>query len=61
MRGTADRRVAPRVRGAVFDAMLVALSGRIYLDDTAEATPEDVLRQIWQGYFALDAAAADPG
>lgn len=42
----------------VFDAMLVALSGRIQLDDTAEATPEDVLREIWEDRFVLEPAIA---
>jgi MoxR-like ATPase len=46
---------------AVFDAMIVALSGRIHLDETAEATPESVLRQIWEDRFLLDPATAAPG
>jgi MoxR-like ATPase len=45
----------------VFDAMVVALSGRIFLDETAEATPEAVLRQIWEDQFILNPAAAAPG
>jgi MoxR-like ATPase len=45
----------------VFDAMIVALSGRIHLDETAEATPESVLRQIWEDHFLLDPATAAPG
>jgi MoxR-like ATPase len=50
-----------RYRGAVFDAMIVALSGRIFLDETVDATPEQVLRQIWEDHFVLDPAAAEPG
>jgi MoxR-like ATPase len=46
---------------AVFDAMVVALSGRIFLDETVDATPEAVLRQIWEDYFVLAPAAAVPG
>jgi MoxR-like ATPase len=46
---------------AVFDAMIVALSGRIHLDETVEATPESVLRQIWEDHFLLDPATAAPG
>ncbi|GAA3757425.1 hypothetical protein GCM10022240_07760 [Microbacterium kribbense] len=42
----------------VFDAMLVALSGRIRLDDTTEATPEEVLREIWEDRFVLEPAIA---
>jgi MoxR-like ATPase len=45
----------------VSDAMVVALSGRIFLDETVEATPEAVLRQIWEDHFILAPAAATPG
>jgi len=45
----------------VYDAMIVALSGRIFLDETVEATPEAVLRQIWEDQFILAPAAAAPG
>jgi MoxR-like ATPase len=45
----------------VYDAMVVALSGRIFLDETVDATPEAVLRQIWEDQFILSPAAASPG
>jgi MoxR-like ATPase len=45
----------------VLDAMTVALSGRIHLDEAADTTPEFVLRQIWEDRFVLDPAAAAPG
>ena len=45
----------------VFDAMVVALSGRIFLAETVEATPEQVLRQIWEDHFILEPATAEPG
>ena len=48
-------------RETVYDAMTVALSGRIFLDETVAATPEQVLRQIWEDHFILDPAAAQPG
>jgi MoxR-like ATPase len=48
-------------RDVIFDAMIVALSGRILLDETVEETPEQVLRQIWEDHFILNPAAADPG
>jgi len=48
-------------RETVYDAMVVALSGRIFLDETVEATPEQVLRRIWEDHFILDPAAATPG
>jgi MoxR-like ATPase len=50
-----------RYREVVYDAMVVALSGRIFLDETADATPEQVLRQIWEDHFILDPATAPPG
>ncbi|MCX5046528.1 MoxR family ATPase [Aldersonia sp. NBC_00410] len=45
----------------VLDAMHVALSGRIHLDETVDATPESVLHEIWQDHFLLEPAAAEPG
>ena len=44
----------------LLDAMLVALSGRIHLDAAAQATPEQILRAIWEEHLVLLAAAA-PG
>jgi MoxR-like ATPase len=65
LRGIADPGDS-RYRDTVFDAMVVALSGRIHLDETAETTPEAVLRQIWEDHFAppsppFNPAAAAPG
>jgi MoxR-like ATPase len=48
-------------RDTVYDAMIVALSGRIFLDETIESTPEQVLRLIWEDHFILAPAAAAPG
>ncbi len=45
----------------VFDAMIVALSGRIHIDEAAETTPERVLREIWEDRFILEPHAAAPG
>ena len=45
----------------VYDAMVVALSGRIHLDEASETTPEAVLREIWEDRFILNPAAAAPG
>ncbi len=44
-----------------YDAMVVSLSGRIHIDEAAEATPEQVLREIWEDRFVLGPAAAAPG
>ncbi|WP_210250480.1 AAA family ATPase [Arthrobacter yangruifuii] len=51
----------PRYREMVYDAMVVTLSGRIHLDESAETTPERVLREIWEDHFVLSPAAAAPG
>jgi MoxR-like ATPase len=59
--GEAGRDDEERYRGVIFDAMTVALSGRIFLDETADSTPERVLRQIWEDHFILAPAAAKPG
>jgi MoxR-like ATPase len=48
-------------RETFYDAMVVALSGRVFLDETVEATPEQVLRLIWEDHFILNPAAAPPG
>ena len=45
----------------VLDAVLLALSGRVFLDETLETTPEAVLREIWEDHFLLSPAAAEPG
>jgi MoxR-like ATPase len=50
-----------RYAATVLDAMIVALSGRIHLDEAAETTPEQVLQEIWQDRFILEPAAAAPG
>jgi len=50
-----------RYRLTFFDAMLVALTGRMVLDEATDATPESVLRDIWESYFIIDPATARPG
>ena len=45
----------------VYDAMTVALSGRIHLDEAVETSPEQVLREIWEDRFILEPAIAEPG
>ncbi len=51
----------PRYPEVVYDAMVLALSGRIVLDETADATPEAVLRRIWEDHFVLAPRTAEPG
>jgi MoxR-like ATPase len=45
----------------VLDAVMVALSGRIFLDGTGESTPEALLHEIWADYFVLRPSGAEPG
>jgi MoxR-like ATPase len=59
MRGVQTGEGAPYA-DTLFDAMIVALSGRIQLDEGADTTPERVLRDIWESLI-LHAAAAAPG
>jgi MoxR-like ATPase len=60
LRGVPDRE-DERYPQVVFDAMTVALSGRIQLDEAAETTTELVLRQIWEDHFLLGPHTAAPG
>ena len=43
------------------DAMHVALSGRIRLDEVSAMTPEMILDEIWEQHFVLERHAAAPG
>lgn len=45
----------------IFDSMIVALSGRIHVDEASELTAEQVLREIWEDHFLLDRQNAAPG
>jgi MoxR-like ATPase len=60
LRGVADPQ-DDRYPELFFEAMLVALSGRIRIDEAAETTPERVLREIWEDRFILEPASAAPG
>ena len=51
----------PDYPSLVLDAMTMALSGRIHLDEAAETTSETVLREIWEDHFLLAPALAKPG
>lgn len=51
----------PAYRDTFFEAMLVALSGRLLLDQATGLGPEQVLREIWESHFVLDPATAEPG
>jgi MoxR-like ATPase len=59
LRGGADDTTAYRM--LVLDALLVALSARVHVDDAADRTAEEVLTELWEDHFVLRAAAAVPG
>ncbi|HEX4253288.1 MAG TPA: MoxR family ATPase [Pseudonocardia sp.] len=48
-------------RSVVLDAALLALSGRIAVDETAEASPELIIRELWESHFVLDPRRAAGG
>jgi MoxR-like ATPase len=48
-------------RAVVLDAALLALSGRISVDETAEAPAEQIIRELWENHFVLNPARAAPG
>jgi MoxR-like ATPase len=48
-------------RAVVLDAALLALSGRIAVDETAEASPELIIRELWESHFVLDPRRAAGG
>jgi MoxR-like ATPase len=50
-----------RYPAMLYDAMIVALSGRIQLEEAAEVGPEGVLREIWEDLIVLDSRIAAPG
>ena len=58
--GTGDSRRVPAddparsaYAGAVLDAALIALSGRIHVDEAAGKTAEDIIREVWEDQFFL--------
>jgi MoxR-like ATPase len=54
---TDDEQYATVIR----DAMHVALSGRIRLDESTNVTPESVLDELWEQHFILSRRVAGPG
>jgi MoxR-like ATPase len=44
----------------LLDAMLVALSGRMQLDEVADTSPEQVLREIWEDLLLRATSASGP-
>lgn len=48
-------------RDLFLQAMLVALSGRLLLDEAVSTNAQAVLREVWEDHFILDRAVAEPG
>lgn len=46
---------------AFLDAMLLALSGRLLVDEASGVDATSILREIWERHFVLDPAVAEPG
>jgi MoxR-like ATPase len=62
IRGTpANGSAQDAYRAVVLDAALLALSGRITVDETAEASPELIIRELWGSHFVLDPRRAAAG
>jgi MoxR-like ATPase len=62
IRGTpANGSAQEAYRAVVLDAALLALSGRITVDETAEASPELIIRELWESHFVLDPRRAAAG
>jgi MoxR-like ATPase len=45
----------------ILEAALLALSGRVNLDEITEATSEQIITEIWEDHFVLHPARAAPG
>jgi MoxR-like ATPase len=48
-------------RAVVLDAALLALSGRINLDEAADVSPEQVIKELWENHFILEPRRAAGG
>lgn len=48
-------------RSVVLDSALLALSGRITVDEAAAVSPEQVIRELWENHFILEPRRAAGG
>lgn len=56
----AERAADSTYRQVVLDALLVALTGRIHVEESSESTAESIVRQLWEERL-LGQARAEPG
>jgi MoxR-like ATPase len=61
MRGLEGEEEEEPYRDLFFEAMLVALSGRLLLDEGFSTSARVILREVWEDHFILDPAVAEPG
>lgn len=52
---------SPAFPDVMYDAIILALSGRVHVDDAADTTPERILRQIWNDHYRARLEDLDPG
>ena len=50
-----------RYAAAFLQAMLLALSGRLLVDEASGVDAESIVRELWERRFVLDRAVAEPG
>ncbi len=60
LRGVLDPR-DPGYERTLLDAAIVALSGRIEVDEVSGATPEEILQEIWENHLLSLGASIAPG
>jgi MoxR-like ATPase len=51
----------PRYVEAFLEVMLLALSGRLLVDEASGVDAESIIRELWEQRFVLDPAIAEPG
>jgi MoxR-like ATPase len=56
-----DQPEDPGYAPAFLDAMLLALSGRLLVDEASGVDAASILREIWELRFVFDRAVAEPG
>jgi MoxR-like ATPase len=61
IRGATSEDPEEAYRSVVLDAALLALSGRITVDEAAAVSPEQVIKELWENHFILEPRRAAGG
>ena len=61
IRGASSEDPEEAYRSVVLDAALLALSGRITVDEAAAISPEQVIKELWENHFILEPRRAAGG